>query len=703
MAGTNTQFVILTFSWIMAQHTFAKQYSKTLRTPQFSHLRPTYYLCCFLLVVGVALSTASTGVAATTDSSETADLEAQHALYRQTLIAINKGHRTRTREGMEALADYPLFPYLEKAELSRKLRQLPYEEVNDFLSRHDETVVGKRLRREWLVVLSDKKEWQQFLKYYDPELAGQNTRCWHLEALHQTGLEKIALEQTTDIWLSGKSLPDSCDPAFKRWQQAGYQTDELVWQRTKLALLQKNTLLARYLSKRASAYLKPYTRRLISVYRDPQRLTDADDFADSSPYNTDILSIGLQRLASRDADMATKLWVDYRGYKDFSPAQYSQIRDKIARQVIASGDGKALPWLITHDPNAEDSYLLEWRIRLSLKQQQWSKAENWISLLPAELRADPRWRYWLARSWQQQDKHPRQSESLLQQLAGERHYYGFLAADASQFQYGFNHSALPDSNAAPLVANDPAIIRSKYFYQMGELIPARREWNQAVKHFEESQLIAATAIAHQWGWHQQAINTTIKANHWNDLDVRFPLAYQQNMLASANSVTIRPEWLYAIARQESAFAQDAYSPVGARGLLQLLPSTAQRVAKRIGVNYDQRELFQADKNITLGSNYLKELLDDFQGNHILATAAYNAGPYRVKRWLKQQGQALPYDIWIETLPFYETRNYVQNVLAFSVIYGHRLGINSRLIGQNESVIGTPAKIPAVQTTALKSP
>jgi soluble lytic murein transglycosylase len=599
-------------------------------------------------------------------------------LYKKTLIAIRKGHRTNTNNGLAALKDYPLYPYLLSAELQKRLKTLPYGDVDQFLASYQGTAAVKKLHQEWLFTLAKKNRWQDYNRYFNSAVAGQQLNCLRLESLHQTGYSDIALDLTADIWLTGKSQPDVCDNAFQRWEQAGLKTDELVWKRIQLALENNNTLLARYLSKRASAALKPYSRRLIDTHRNPKRLSTPADFNDGSSYSTDIISHGLIMLAKQDFQLADQLWANYQGHIQFSIQQNNTIRDKIARQIIASGDPKALDWLIAHDPNAEDEYLLEWRIRLALKQQKWAQAENWIAILPETLQQAPRWRYWLARSYQMQDKNQTESLVLLQQLARERNYYGFLAADITDLKYDFNHASLNAAFTSEELSQQPAFARAHEFYQLEELTNARREWLQAISQIEPAKLSAATELAHSWGWHQQAILTTIKANQWDDLDIRFPLAYQSSMIDSAKSATIRPEWLYAIARQESAFASDARSSADARGLLQLTPGTAKQVAQNIGVQFSLNDLYRAEKNIVLGSSYLKQLLADFEGNHILATAAYNAGPYRVKKWLKQQTNSLPYDIWIETLPYHETRNYVQNVLAFSVIYGHRLGLDASL-------------------------
>lgn len=635
------------------------------------------------ILVGCLLTTAGTTAYALNDDA------ANQRLYKQTLTAIKKGHKTRTQQGLQELANYPLYPYLVTAQLQRELKTLPYEKVDQLLSEYGSTIAGKQLHKKWLTTLARKKQWAQYINYYQTSLASTERRCWYMEALHQTGQPDIALGMTAEIWLKGRSQPDACDPVFKRWQQAGWKTDQLVWERVQLALNNNNTLLARYLSKRASAELKPYTRRLISVHREPQRLAKISDFDDGNKLTTDIVSYGLKRLAPKNTELANSLWVKYRGFIEFPEQQYHAVRDKLARQIIASGRDDALQWLIANDPNAEDDYLMEWRIRLALRQQQWSQADHWISLLPDSHREKPRWRYWQARTWSLQSINPEKAEQVLQQLASERHYYGFLAADLVQQDYDFNHSDLISGQSNIDVGLSPEITRAQQFYQMGYYISARREWAAATNRFDPSQLIDATHLAHQWGWHQQAIHTTIKANNWNDLSIRFPLAYQADMIVSAKSATINPEWLYAITRQESAFAKDAHSSAGATGLMQLLPGTAEQVAKKMGVSYNKKDLLTADKNIALGSNYLKQLLDDFSGNRILATAAYNAGPHRVKKWLNRQTATLPHDIWIETLPFYETRNYVQNVLAFSVIYGHRLGIDSPLINTKESLIGQP--------------
>lgn len=627
-------------------------------------------------------------------SMDSEQLSQQRQHYQSTLQAIYSGRKTTS----DQFASYPLHNYLVKAELQRKLRALPYAEVDAFLSDHQGTIAARQLRYSWLRVLAEKKQWRQFLGYYDPDLNSTTLRCWQLEALHQTGHSQQALNITEALWLVGTSQPRACDASFKRWQQAGRINDQLLWQRSELAIDAKNTSLARFLVKQGSPELLHYGSKLLSIHRKPSKLAQQQNFHPDQPYDLAIVARGLKRLPSKDVDLAARLWIDYRNRYSFSQQQYDDIRQAIARQLIASNDPGAMAWLIANDPNSEDSYLLEWRIRLAIKQQQWHSTQRWIKQLPLEQQQTSRWRYWLARSTEQTAATEQQAMALYRELATERTYYGFLAADILGNRYGLNHSPLSIVETNGSITDIAAIQRAHEFYQLGELTAARREWYAAINAMNAAELNAASNLAHQWGWHQQAIQTTIRAQQWNDLAIRFPMAYQPNMLDSAKTATIGPDWLYAIARQESAFASDARSQVGARGLMQLMPSTARKVAQSMGVPYHNADLYRPETNIALGSEYLRQLLEDFDGNHILATAAYNAGPHRVKKWLAKQQGSVEYDIWIETLPYHETRNYVQNILAFKVIYGLQMGMETSLISKDEFFIGR-----VVERNALAMP
>jgi soluble lytic murein transglycosylase len=236
------------------------------------------------------------------------------------------------------------------------------------------------------------------------------------------------------------------------------------------------------------------------------------------------------------------------------------------------------------------------------------------------------------------------------------------------------------------VLKDKRIARALELFATGDISSARNEWLYASRSFTKEQMIAAAKLARDQELHPMAIQAMIKAQAWNDLSIRFPLAYNEKIQATAQQENIDTNWLYAIARQESAFSHDAKSSAGALGVLQLMPATAKQTARAMGVRYSTYDLLRPNTNIKIGGNYLGKLFRQFDGNRVLATAAYNAGPSRVRQWLQNNKYPLEKDVWIETIPFKETRHYVQNVLTFSVIYGYRRDEQYQMLKSSENII-----------------
>jgi soluble lytic murein transglycosylase len=276
----------------------------------------------------------------------------------------------------------------------------------------------------------------------------------------------------------------------------------------------------------------------------------------------------------------------------------------------------------------------------------------------------------------------------LQTLAGDRGYYSFLAAELLGQNYDFGDQPLHDPELAEQLTQELHIQRARELYLMKHRYWAAMEWNVAMSKLSMRDRGVAAEIAHSWGWHHRAIVEAGRSDKLDDLEIRFPTPYKPQFEQSAKAKKINAEWLYAVARQESAFNERARSSAGAMGLLQMLPGTAQEVARDTGRRIKTKQLYQPEYSIDFGATYLQQLMEKFNGNRILATAAYNAGPYRIKRVLENQGSSLPFDIWIENLPYSETRHYVQNVLAYSVIYQKRLGLSpTKMVAGHELVIG----------------
>jgi soluble lytic murein transglycosylase len=329
----------------------------------------------------------------------------------------------------------------------------------------------------------------------------------------------------------------------------------------------------------------------------------------------------------------------------------------------------------------------------AMRDQDWESAQEWLERLSLGEQHTPQWRYWRGRVLEAKG-HLEEARSVYLLNGEQRGYYSFLAADRAGHRYQFAHSPITyHVSELADVESLPAIQRARELYAIKRTVDARREWNYAIERMTQPQLLKAAKLADAWGWHDRAISSLAQAKYWDDLELRFPLAHQQQVLHQAARQKINPAWAFAIIRQESAFTADARSHAGALGLMQLLPRTARDMARSLRVRTPRRgDLLKIDTNIQLGVGYLKKVQDRYQGHPVLATAAYNAGPSNVKRWLPND-KSVAADIWIETVPFKETRDYLKRVLTYTVIYEQRLGQQPR------SLLERMTPISMITTTA----
>ena len=396
------------------------------------------------------------------------------------------------------------------------------------------------------------------------------------------------------------------------------------------------------------------------------------------------VGLGLRRLARQDPEKALDLLDLYARQMAFSSDEKVAIAREIGLTLARRFDARALKVMAQYDPELRDNTVTEWRTRLLLRLGRWDEAYQLTRQLPEDLAKTTRWRYWQARSLQLAQPQSQQPLLGYQPLARERDYYGFLAADRIQAPYSLNHKPLPlDPRLLQKVRNTAGIRRAMEFHNRGLIADGRREWYHVSRLFSRDEMVAQAKLAYDMQWYFPAIRTISQAQYWDDLDIRFPMAYRDNMVREARLRGLHSSWVFAITRQESAFMNDARSGVGAMGLMQLMPATAKETAKRYGIPLANPQLaYQPDINIQLGAAYLNQVLGQFNGNRVLASAAYNAGPGRVRQWLKD-AKHLSFDVWVETIPFDETRQYVQNVLSYAVIYGKKLNAPQPLVDWHE--------------------
>ncbi len=621
--------------------------------------------------------------AVTLDTSVAASLEQQRQYYDEAKRALAKGDSGPYRRYASALRDYPLEPYLAYDELTARLKTASNAEVEKFLAEHGDLPQANWMKLRWLRLLADRGDWRPFLTYYDPKMNFTELDCLYGQYQLSSGQTKEGYATAERLWLVGKSQHNACDALFERWEAAGQLTEDLRWQRAKLAVEAGNYGLAKYLVKSLPT-LKRDGELLLEVAQKPQLLTQSDRFVSTRPATADVVAIGLRRLARQDPEKALGLLESYARRHAFSSDEKVAIARQIGLTLAKRFDPRALKVMSEYDPQLRDNTVSEWRARLLLRLGRWNEAHELTQRFPEELASTNRWRYWKARSLELAQPNSKQAEGLYKPVAGERDFYGFLSADRIQAPYRLNHQPLAlDPKVVQKVRNTAGIRRAMEFHARGQIVDGRREWYYVSRLFSRDEMVAQARLAYDMEWYFPAIRTISQAQYWDDLDIRFPMAYRGSLVKAARAREIHPSWVFAITRQESAFMTDARSGVGATGLMQLMPATAKETARRYDIPLSSpQQVLNPEINIQLGAAYLSQIYGQFKGNRVLASAAYNAGPGRVRQWLKG-AQHLPFDVWVENIPFDETRQYVQNVLTYAVIYGQKLNAPQPLVEWHE--------------------
>jgi soluble lytic murein transglycosylase len=616
------------------------------------------------VVAILAIPTAS-GLERRTMLQRLAFADAEHAL--------KVGNLSTYHQLEQQLRDYPLYPYLKFEEIKRNLGSQNYKDVQRFLETNPGTPLATRLHYLWLKSLARKHQWGTLIDnfYYTNDVALQ---CDFAHALIETKQPQRAYSVLEGLWMTSHSLPGRCDYPVDKWFAAGGLTQNLVWERIRLAMQSRRTHLALFLSKYVDARDRFWVRMWAKVRRDPEfvsqvyvRFKDRD-----SQYLRWVLGDGLRRMSSSDAPAAAQHWSDWRDKFQFSSAEKDRIERRLTLALVTADPSTSKSWLKELELDADDQRINELYILNAMQDQDWETALGWMNHMSEAEQQSDRWRYWRGRALEALGRLDEARSAYLLN-ADSRSYYGFLSADRAGMDYQFDHHPISfSSQDLSPIEKIPAIERARELFALNRVVDARREWNFALQQLDKSQMLKAAQLAYDWNWHDRAIVTLAQADYWDDLEKRFPLAHRELVINYARQQQINPAWAFAIIRQESAFTNDARSHAGALGLMQLLPRTARQIAHSLRLRFRRNDLLDADTNVRLGIKYLKKVEDIFKGNKVLATAAYNAGDARVRQWLPKDG-ILPADVWVEIVPVNETRDYLQRVMTYTVIYEELLG------------------------------
>ncbi|MGH8159131.1 MAG: transglycosylase SLT domain-containing protein [Rhodanobacter sp.] len=639
-----------------------------------------------LLTVGWVLTTA------TAHASE--PNAAQRAAFKQAYAAAQQGG-DGWRSLASGLRDYPLYPYLPAAALEHDIQQIDRATVESYLKQYPDWIPAADLRRDFLLELARRHDWNGFLALYQPGLSDALS-CDALQAQLANGGALDFDKDLAALWAK-PNLPGACDPVLNAAHDQGLLTTARLWTRIDRAAdaSQAGTIasLANWLPADDGAA----AQRLALALRDPASAAAAAASWPNTSRNTQAVTLALSRLARRQSASADSAWQQLQTRFSFSEPQRNQILHALALFHATDFDDGALARLIALPPAAQSDASREWRVRVALAQQEWPAALAAIEAMPLSQQQDGEWRYFRARALVALGRND-EAQPLFRALATEPTFFGFLAADRLDQPYAICPlQPADDPQREQALRNNPGLVRAFELYAVDLPKLARREWTRALQGADTATLQLAADLANRRGWYDRAVFTLNSGEALRLYDLRFPLASQDGVVPQAEQSGIDPSWAYGILRAESAWMSDARSGADARGLMQLLPTTAELVAKRNGLNWNGGDsLYDPSVNIELGTRYLAQMAERYNGAPWLASAAYNAGPNRVDQWVAARSALAP-DLFVASIPFKETREYVARVMAFSVIYDWRLHGNAVPLSDRMTAIGQPYRLPDANT------
>jgi soluble lytic murein transglycosylase len=607
--------------------------------------------------------------------------------FRDAREAFRTGNRAKLEQLAPRLTAHVLYPYVLYWRTRQRLEEAQPSEVRDAIAYLADGPLSDRLRNDWLKSLGKRGLWEPFqtdrvgLRSEDIEVT-----CYGLQAGIARG-EAQALRAARPLWLSGRNFSEPCTTVFEAALQAGVIDTADTWTRVRLALQQGQVSIAKGLNKYLPAKDALDAKNLDQAAANPRAFLERKGAVPESRGARETIIFAVQRLARSAPQEAATRW------RAMAPSFGSDEREYVWGRLGYYGamvhDPEALAWFARAGRLTD--HQLEWRARAALRARQWTELLAAVEAMSEAGQAEPEWRYWKARALKIQGK-PVEANALLAPLSTEHHFYGQLAAEELGEAIGPpGETYRPGENEIQAVAAVPAIRRAMALYRLGLRFEGNREWLWAIGAFDDRQLIAAAELARRNELWDRAINTAERTRALHDFELRYLAPYRERFRAYAAEHGLDEAWVFGLVRQESRFIADARSSAGAAGLMQLMPGTAKWVAGKLGMKgFRQALVTDLDVNISLGTYYMKHVLELLDNQAVLASAGYNAGPGRARAW--RPDEEMEGAIYSETIPFNETRDYVKKVMSNAVYYARAFG--QGVVSLKQRLGSIPPRSPA---------
>jgi soluble lytic murein transglycosylase len=596
---------------------------------------------------------------------------AQRAEFQQAYARITEG--VAGAGDSASLQRYVLFPYLQAARLEQMLRTTEGavpdaldQQIAAFLRGHQREPAAQDLRRSWLASLAARAQWRDFLAFHQPTNDELALRCHGFTAQIELGSTLGLAARVAQAWLTPRSLQE-CDRAFTWLTSVGVLTPALVEQRARLALEADNASFARQIAARLPVVQAAPLLQWAALLENPQREIDALIASPSTSAEPAALLAGWTKLvrANRAA-----------GKQRLDRLVRARKLDRVAASPLALSLALALSW--DHDADTLkyfarveaaqfDDVAREWQTRAALWARDWKQVSRSIAAMSEASRRTARWRYWAARL-AAHEGHQDNARQLYESVLPEDNYYSAMSAARLKRPIAPNPNALSvDNGLLASLEIQPAFARARELHSSGLLDQARAEWRLGTDGMPPAARAQAILLAARWGWYEQAVTFATGERVFNDYMLLYPRPYDAEVAAASRLSGLEPALIYGVIRQESLYESNAVSTANARGLMQLTLDTARRTARAWKRSVpESKDLFDPSTNVTLGAAHMKDLIERSGGQLPLALAGYNAGPGAVRRWLPE-GDLEP-DVWIENIPYNETRAYVQRILWHTVVF-----------------------------------
>ena len=576
--------------------------------------------------------------------------------------ATRAGDRAKLSRLAGELSGHELALYIEYWQLQLSLED--EAAVRSFLERNKGTYVAERTRSNWLKRLGRQKQWKIFDAEY-PALAqpDQELSCYAMQSRHLRG-DSTVLDEAMPLWFDLTKPPESCNPVLEALILKKRVSADDVWARVRRQMEANHLENARYSMNYLPQNQTPDPKIALLVTDKPMQWLTKSDLSDSRMHR-ELIALAIARIASNDPRMATTQMEKFN--KLLQSGEKAWVWSQIGYYAAQRHIPESLPWFKRAGNTPLSSAVMQWKVRASLRAQDWGGVRASIEKMPVALSEQPVWTYWLGRAYLAENRQE-EANALFTKLAGQPNFYGNLSDEELGRKIVLPpKAALSTDEEIAHAESNASIRRALALLRIGLRIEGVREWNWATRGMNDRELLAASAVALRANVYDRAIAAADRTQQEHDYSLRYLTPFREQVRQAARDQSLDDAWVYGLMRQESRFIMDARSSAGASGLMQLMPKTARWVAKKVGLkDFKPGQVNDLDTNLLLGTSYMRMVMEDLDNHPILASAAYNAGPGRARRWLGPR--PLEGAIYAETIPFNETRDYVKKVMSNAVYY-----------------------------------